>query len=238
MSVLDQIVKAYDIRGTVPDQLNAEVAHALGVGFAKFVPSDRVVVARDMRPSGPELVDAFTTGLRSHGVGVVDIGLASTDLMYFASGTLDLPGAIFTASHNPAGYNGVKLCLEGARPVGLDGGLGEIRAMAQSVLDGIGPAATGSEGGREERDLLDAFADHVLSFVDPATIGPLRVVADTANGMGGLVVPAVLERVPGVDLEVLFGELRRHFFQLLLPYTFLAREHTFGSRRVYSSTVT
>jgi len=207
MSVLDQIVKAYDIRGTVPDQLNSEVAHALGVGFAKFVPSDRVVVARDMRPSGPELVDAFTSGLRSHGVGVVDIGLASTDLMYFASGTLDLPGAMFTASHNPAGYNGVKMCLAGARPVGVDTGLGEIRAMAQSVLDGIGPPADGSSAPYEERDLLDAFADHVLSFVDISTIGTLRVVADTANGMGGLVVPAVIERIPGVELEVLFGEL-------------------------------
>jgi phosphomannomutase len=207
MSVLDQIVKAYDIRGTVPDQLNAEVAHALGVGFAKFVPSDRVVVARDMRPSGPELVDAFTSALRSHGVGVVDIGLASTDLMYFASGTLDLPGAMFTASHNPAGYNGVKMCLAGARPVGVDTGLGEIRAMAQSVLDGTGPAANGARGSFEERVMLDVFADHALSFVDLSSIGELRVVADTANGMGGLVVPAVLERIPGVELEVLFGEL-------------------------------
>jgi phosphomannomutase len=207
MSVLDEIVKAYDVRGTVPDQLDAEVAHALGVGFATFVPDDRVVVARDMRPSGPALVDAFQRGLREQGVGVVDIGLASTDLMYYASGVLGVPGAMFTASHNPAGYNGVKLCRAGARPVGVDSGLGDVRDVAQRVLDGHGPPPARAAGGREERDLLDQFAEHVLSFVDPASIGPLRVVADTANGMGGLVVPAVLERVPGVELEVLYPEL-------------------------------
>ncbi len=207
MSVLDEIVKAYDVRGTVPDQLDPEVAHALGVGFATFVPDDRVVVARDMRPSGPALVDAFQQGLREQGVGVVDIGLASTDLLYYASGVLDAPGAMFTASHNPAGYNGVKLCRAGARPVGVDSGLGEVRDVARRVLDGDGPPHARTAGGREERDLLDDFVGHVLSFVDPASIGPLRVVADTANGMGGLVVPAVLERVPGVELEVLYPEL-------------------------------
>ncbi len=143
MSVLDHIVKAYDIRGTVHDELNADVAHALGVGFATFVRSqhvDRVVVARDMRPSGPGLVEAFTRGLTQYGVDVVDIGLASTDLMYFASGRLDIPGAMFTASHNPAGYNGVKLCMSGARPVGADSGLADIKATAQLVLDGTPPA--------------------------------------------------------------------------------------------------
>ncbi|MFZ9428047.1 MAG: phosphomannomutase/phosphoglucomutase, partial [Ilumatobacteraceae bacterium] len=108
---LDAIVKAYDIRGTVPDQLDADVAHALGVGFAKFIDSSVAIVARDMRPSGPELADAFARGLMEHGVDVIDIGLASTDLMYFAAGRLDAPGAMFTASHNPAQYNGVKLCL-------------------------------------------------------------------------------------------------------------------------------
>ena len=107
MSVLDQIVKAYDIRGTVPDQLDADVAYALGVGFASFASADEVVIARDMRPSGPELVEAFTRGVVEQGVDVIDIGLASTDLMYYASGVLDMPGAMFTASHNPAGYNGV-----------------------------------------------------------------------------------------------------------------------------------
>ena len=207
MSVLDQIVKAYDIRGTVPDQLDADVAHALGVGFASFVNADSVVVARDMRPSGPKLVDAFSRGLMEHGVDVIDIGLASTDLMYFASGTLDVPGAMFTASHNPAGYNGVKLCLAGARPVGLDSGLAEVRDVAERVLDGHAPREAASAGSLTERDLLSAFADHVLTFVDPAAIGSMRVVADTANGMGGLVVPAVFERLDGVELEVMYPEL-------------------------------
>ncbi len=210
MSVLDQIVKAYDIRGTVPDQLDADVAHALGVGFARFVldrRQARVVVARDMRPSGPALVDAFSRGLLEHGVDVVDVGLASTDLLYFASGSLDVPGAMFTASHNPAGYNGIKLCGAGARAIGVDTGLQEIRAVAERVLDGCGPAAAPRAGGRSEMDLLDRFADHVVSFIDPSQIGPMRVVADTANGMGGLVVPAVFERLPRVELEVMYGEL-------------------------------
>jgi len=207
MSVLDQIVKAYDIRGTVPDQLHAEIAHALGVGFAKFVSSDAVVVARDMRPSGPELVDAFSQGVMEHGIDVVDVGLASTDLMYFASGVLDLPGAMFTASHNPAGYNGIKLCSAGARPIGVETGLGEIRATAQMVLDGAAPRSASTSGSWSERNMLSAFADHVVGFVDPADIGSMRVVADTANGMGGLVVPAVFDRLPGVELEVLFGDL-------------------------------
>jgi phosphomannomutase len=207
MSALDQIVKAYDIRGTVPDQLDAEVAHALGVGFATFVATDRVVVARDMRPSGPELVDAFARGVMEQGVDVVDIGLASTDLMYYASGVLDMPGAMFTASHNPAGYNGVKLCQAGARPIGIDTGLADVRTVAQRVLDGDRPRPAATAGSRSERELLGAFADHVVGFIDPTEIGAMRVVADTANGMGGLVVPAVFERLPGVELEVMYGEL-------------------------------
>ena len=117
---LDQIVKAYDIRGTVPDQFDADVAYALGVGFAKFTSASVVIVGRDMRPSGPELADAFARGLMEHGIDVIDIGLASTDMLYFAAGRLDAPGAIFTASHNPAQYNGAKLCLSGARPIGAD----------------------------------------------------------------------------------------------------------------------
>jgi len=213
MSVLDQIVKAYDIRGTVHDELNADVAHALGVGFAAFVRShqaDRVVVARDMRPSGPGLVEAFTRGLTQYGVDVVDIGLASTDLMYYASGRLDIPGAMFTASHNPAGYNGVKLCMSGARPVGADSGLADIKATAQLVLDGTPPAIPESDlrtGTRTEMSLLDEFVDHVLTFIDVADIGTIKVVADTANGMGGLVVPAVLERLDGVEYEIMYPEL-------------------------------
>ncbi len=211
MSALDHIVKAYDIRGTVPDQLNADIAHALGVGFADFIrsttSSDRVVLARDMRPSGPALVEAFSRGVLTQGIDIVDVGLASTDLMYYASGVLDAPGAMFTASHNPAGYNGVKLCLAQARPVGVDTGLTDVKRVAQAVLDGHGPRPAASAGTRTEREMLDAFADHVLTFVDVAEIGAMKVVADTANGMGGLVVPAVLERIPAIEFEIMYPEL-------------------------------
>jgi phosphomannomutase len=207
MSVLDEIVKAYDIRGTVPDQFDADVAHALGVGFATFCHADRVLVARDMRPSGEELVDAFARGLNEQGVDVVELGLASTDLLYYAAGSLDAPGAMFTASHNPAQYNGLKLCLSGARPVGIDSGLEEIKRTAEAVLDGSGPPHSPRAGGRSKRAVLDEFVEHVLSFVDAGTIRPMRVVADTANGMGGLVVPAVFERLAMIDLEVMYGEL-------------------------------
>jgi phosphomannomutase len=198
MTVLDEIVKAYDVRGTVPDQLNETVARSLGVAFARYAGASELLIGRDMRPTGPALVAAFTDGVRSQGVDVVDIGLASSDMVYFASGHLDCPGAIFTASHNPAEYNGVKFCLSGARPVGVDG-LGEIKAVASTVLDGHGPADAARGGSRREQDLLPAFVEHVISFVDPAAIRPMRVVADTANGMGGLVVPAVFERIPTVD---------------------------------------
>ena len=205
--VLDDIVKAYDVRGTVPDQLNTDVAHALGVGFARFCGTPRVLVARDMRPSGPELVDAFSRGVMEQGIDVVDLGLASTDLMYYAAGTLDAPGAMFTASHNPAGYNGVKFCLSGARPVGSDTGLDEVKQVAADVLNGHGPLPAATAGSQSSRNLLEAFADHVVSFVDVASMRPLRVVADTANGMGGLVVPAVFQRLPQITLEIMYGEL-------------------------------
>lgn len=211
MSVLDQIVKAYDIRGTVPDQLNVDVAHALGVGFALHVrqssSADQVVIARDMRPSGPRFVDAFSRGLLEHGLDVIDLGLGSTDMMYYASGVLDAPGAMFTASHNPAGYNGVKLCMAGARPVGADTGLLDVKRVADDVLDGNPPRLAARAGSRTEKSVLDDFAEHVLTFVDLADIGPMKVVADTANGMGGLVVPAVFDRLPQVELEVMYPEL-------------------------------
>jgi phosphomannomutase len=207
---LRAIAKAYDVRGTVPDQMNPEVAHALGVGFARFVAADgasRVLVGRDMRPSGPELVDAFARGVMEQGLDVVDLGLASTDLVYYAAGTLDAPGAVFTASHNPAQYNGVKFCLSGARPVGQDTGLFDIRDTAIDVLDGRAPAPAPRAGSLTSRNLLAAFADHVVGFVDISALRPMRVVADTANGMGGLVVPAVFERIPQITLEVMYGEL-------------------------------
>jgi phosphomannomutase len=203
---LDQIVKAYDIRGIVPDQFDADIARGLGTAFARFVldgpnPPHRVVVARDMRPSGPELVAAFTDGVLDQGLDVVDLGLASTDMIYFAAGHLDAPGAVFTASHNPAQYNGIKLCLAGASPVGQDTGLDRIKAMA---ADPPGPASR--RGARTELDLMDAFVAHVHSFVDLSSLRPLKVVADTANGMGGLVVPKAFEGLP-FDLEVLYPEL-------------------------------
>ncbi len=206
-SVLDTIVKAYDIRGTVPDQLNEHVAHALGVAFATYTKASSILVARDMRPSGPGLVESFTRGANEQGVDVVDLGLASTDLAYFAAGTLASPAAMFTASHNPAQYNGIKFCLAGAAPVGLDSGLAEIRDLAADVLRGNGPSPTTKVGRITHRSLLEPFADHVLSFIDPTAIRPMKVVADTANGMGGLVVPAVFQRLPQVDLEIMYGEL-------------------------------
>jgi phosphomannomutase len=205
--VLDAIVKAYDVRGTVPDQFNPTVAHALGVGFARFAGAPRVLVGRDMRNSGPELVEAFAAGLTEQGVDVVDLGLVSTDLVYYAAGTFDAPGAIFTASHNPAQYNGVKFCLGGARPVGQDTGLDQVKAVAADVLAGRGPRPAVAPGSITQRNVLEAFADHVVSFIDVAQVRPMRVVADTANGMGGLVVPAVFSRIPQVTLEIMYGEL-------------------------------
>ncbi len=208
---LDAIFKAYDIRGTTPDQLDAEVAGAIGAAFARFAADQvggarRVLVARDMRTSGVELAAAFTAGVQGQGLDVVDLGLASTDLLYFAAGKLDAPGVMFTASHNPAQYNGLKLCLPGARPIGQDTGLAEIKAM---VAAGV-PPADGLPGGLESLDLLRDFAAHVQSFVDPVRLRPLKVVADTANGMGGLVVPAVFEGLP-FELDILFGELDGSF---------------------------
>jgi phosphomannomutase len=198
---LDAVFKAYDVRGTVPDQLDAELCRAVGAAFARFAGSTRVVVARDMRPSGVELSGAFVDGALSEGVDVTDLGLASTDLVYFASGRLGAPGAMFTASHNPAGYNGIKLCLAGARPLALDSGLGEIRDLAAAP---VAPAV--SKGELDHLDLLSAYAEHVRSFVDAEALRPLRVVADTANGMGGLVVPRVFETLP-FELDLLYGEL-------------------------------
>jgi phosphomannomutase len=204
---IEAVFKAYDIRGTTPDQLDADLVRDIGMAFARFVrsqphPHDRVLVARDMRPSGVELVEAFADGVTSQGLDVTMLGLASTDMLYFASGTLDAPGAMFTASHNPAGYNGIKMTLAGARPIGTDSGLDE---MKQAVIaGGFEPAA--ERGTVDEDDMLAAFGDHVRSFIDTSALRQTKVVADTANGMGGLVVPEVFGPLP-VDFEILFGEL-------------------------------
>ncbi|MDQ1401810.1 MAG: phosphomannomutase, partial [Actinomycetota bacterium] len=203
MADLDTIFKAYDIRGTVPDQLDADAARAIGAAFARFAKADRILVARDMRPSGVELTKAFFEGVTSQGVDAVDLGLASTDLIYFAAGKLDAPGAMFTASHNPAQYNGIKLCLAGAAPVGADTGLDEIKAVA---AQGLEPVPDDQRGRVSQLEFLDEYADHVRSFVDVSKLRRLKIVADTANGMGGLVAPKVFEKLP-VDLEIMYGEL-------------------------------
>jgi phosphomannomutase len=203
---LDTVFKAYDIRGTVPDQLDNELARALGTAFVRFTGADRVLMARDMRSSGVALTAAFAEGATAEGADVVDLGLASTDLLYYAAGHLDAPGAMFTASHNPAQYNGIKLCLSGARPVGQDTGLADIKA---SIAAGITPAGT-RQGTVQQENLLQGYAAHVRSFIDEAKLRPLRVVADTANGMGGLVVPEVFAGLP-FDLTILYGDLDGSF---------------------------
>jgi phosphomannomutase len=203
MADLDLIFKAYDIRGTVPDQLDAATCRSAGMAFARFTGAPAILIARDMRPSGVELSRAFADGVTAMGADVVDLGLASTDLIYFAAGRLDAPGAMFTASHNPARYNGIKLCLAGARPVGEGTGLAEIKAMVGSGLE---PPAGGPRGTVTERSMIDEYAAHVRSFVDPAVLRPLRVVADTANGMGGLVAPEVFRGLP-FEVEIMYGEL-------------------------------
>ena len=199
---LDRVFKAYDIRGTVPDQLDAELARGIGAAFARFAGAPTVLVARDMRPSGVELCAAFIDGVTSSGADVVDLGLASTDLLYFAAGLLDAPGAMFTASHNPAQYNGIKLCLSGARPVGEDSGLADIKAAVRGGL----PAPVAKPGTVSHRAVLDDYARHVRGFLGDGPLVPLRIVADTANGMGGLVVPSVFATLP-FELEILYGEL-------------------------------
>ncbi|MCY3635132.1 MAG: phosphomannomutase/phosphoglucomutase [bacterium] len=200
----DAIFKAYDIRGTVGDQIDADGARAIGGAFARFtakVGAKAVLVGRDMRPEGEEFAAAFGDGAMDHGIDVVDVGLCATDMLYYASGSFGLPGAVFTASHNPAGYNGIKMCGAGAAPISSDTGLDAIKAMA---IAGPDPAA--ARGTRTTRDLLSGYVAHVRSFVDTKALAPLLVVADTANGMGGLVVPAVFDGLP-FALDHLYPEL-------------------------------
>jgi phosphomannomutase len=196
------IVKAYDVRGVVPDQLDAEVARLFGASFAELTGGPAIVIAHDMRPSSPEFARAFAEGVTSQGVDAVLAGLASTDLLYFASGHLDLPGAMFTASHNPAQYNGIKFCLAGAAPVGPDTGL---TAMRDRVNAGGPPPAT-TQGTITERNLLDAYAAHLHSLVDLSGIRPLKVAVDAANAMAGYTVPAVFQGLP-LDVTPLYFEL-------------------------------
>jgi phosphomannomutase len=199
---LGPIVKAYDVRGLVGSQLNEEVAEALGRAAAVELHGEGIVVGRDMRPSSVALAEAFMRGARLQGVATVDIGLASTDLLYYASGRLGLPGAMWTASHNPVEYNGLKLCRAGAEPVAIDSGLALIRDRAQR---GDFPVAD-AEGAHRTADLIGEFADHVRDFVRLDQLRPLKIAVDAGNGMGGLVVPAVFEGLP-FELVPLYFEL-------------------------------
>jgi phosphomannomutase len=197
---LGEIFKAYDIRGVYPDQLDEDAARRIGAAFARFVEGDRVVVGRDMRTSSPSLARAFIEGATGAGTSVVDVGEVSTDALYFASGHLDAPGAMFTASHNPARYNGLKLCRAAAAPIGSESGLADIRALAQE------PPPTDGNGSVEQRDVLSEYANHCRSLVDRNSLRPMKVAIDAGNGMAGKTVPAVMDELP-FEIVPLYFEL-------------------------------
>ena len=200
-SDLDLIFKAYDIRGVYPDQLDEETAARIGHAFARFTGSEEIVIGRDMRTSSPQLAAAFARGAGAAGATILDVGEVSTDALYFASGVLELPGAMFTASHNPPRYNGLKLCRSKAAPIGGDSGLQEIKALAAEAP----VAAEGSEKVRRE-DILERYADHCRALVDPERLRPLKVAIDAGNGMAGKTVPLVFGPLP-FEVVPLFFEL-------------------------------
>lgn len=205
---LEAVVKAYDVRGRSPEQLDAALAYAIGEAFAHETGISggrgRAAVGRDMRETSPEIAKAIGDGIRAQGAGVVDIGLASTDLLYFASGEWDIPGVMVTASHNPAGYNGLKMCRAGARPIGLDTGLSRIAEAASELLDGEGRGEL--VGGLETADALGAYATRLRELAPLPGGRRLKVVADAGNGMAGHTVPAVFDGMD-VDLVPLYFEL-------------------------------
>jgi phosphomannomutase len=203
---LSKIVKAYDIRGVVPDELDAEVARAVGAAFAIFTKAPQIVIAHDMRESSGPLSQAVAEGAASQGTDVIMAGLASTDMIYFAAGSLDIPGVMLTASHNPAKYNGIKLCLAGARPVGQETGLLEIRALIENGI----PAYVGKPGTITTHELVEDYAVFLRHLVDLSGIRPLRVVVDAGNGMGGYTVPIVLKDLP-LDIVPMYFELDGNF---------------------------
>ncbi|WP_053723293.1 phosphomannomutase/phosphoglucomutase [Saccharothrix sp. NRRL B-16348] len=207
MRDLSGIVKAYDIRGVVGEQLDADVVRDFGAAFARLVGGPAVVIGHDMRDSSPGLAAAFADGVTAQGVDVVNIGLASTDMLYFASGKLDLPGAMFTASHNPAKYNGIKLCRPGAAPVGQDSGLGQIR---QDAEQGVPDAEGVTKGAVTEQDMLTDYAAYLRQLVDLSGSRPLKVVVDAGNGMGGHTVPKVFEGLP-IEIVPMYFELDGNF---------------------------
>ncbi|MGI8628537.1 MAG: hypothetical protein ACR2J5_18510 [Geodermatophilaceae bacterium] len=197
---LSTIVKAYDVRGLVPEEFDEPIARDLGAAFAQVVSAPAVVTAHDMRESSVPLSRAFAEGVLSQGVDVVETGLGSTDMLYFASGSLDLPGAMFTASHNPAQYNGIKLCRAGATPIGADTGLREIQRMAEAGPLQPGPRLCGAR----TQDMLLPYADFLRGLVDLRANRPLSVVVDAGNGMGGYTVPAVLADLPLTVIPMFF----------------------------------
>ena len=199
---LDAIFKAYDIRGIYPDEIDEEVAHRVGRAFGSILGARTVLCARDMRSSSEPLSAAFISGAATQGADVIDLGLCATDMLYFASGSMNLPGVVFTASHNPAKYNGIKLVRAGAVPVGSETGMAEIKTMV-AANEWERPRRLGTIS---RRDVLDGYVDHLLGLVDPSGFAPLKVVIDTANGMGGLTVPAVFGRLP-IEVVPMYFEL-------------------------------
>ena len=208
MRDLSAMIKAYDIRGVVPDQWGPDLAREVGTAFVEVLAirtsdggAGRIVVGHDMRPTGPDLVAAFIDGVTAAGVDVVNIGLCSTDGLYFASGRLDIPGAMFTASHNPAEYNGIKLCRAGAAPVGQDSGLSKIRELLES--ENL-PGYDGPYGSASSQDMLTAYASYLRELVPLDNSRELKVVIDTGNGMGGFTVPAVLgdDILPALPIQI------------------------------------
>ncbi len=200
MPDLDKIFKAYDIRGIVPDELDESVAEAVGAAFVRLTGTKSLVTVHDMRSSSEPLAAALGRGAASQGANVIHGGLGSTDMVYYASGFLDIPGAMITASHNPAKYNGIKLCKAGAKPVGIETGLAEIKRL---VADGV-PAYDGTPGTISSRDLLPGYAEYLKKLVDISGIRPLKVVVDAGNGMGGYTVPTVFEGLPITTVPLYF----------------------------------
>jgi len=207
---IPNIFKAYDIRGLVDTELSPDFAFAVGLAFARFLEMKRepstVIIGEDMRPSSPELAEAFSAGVTSNGTDVIRIGLASTDLLYFAAGSKNLPGAMFTASHNPAAYNGIKLCLSGARPIGKETGLQTIEKFVRQGM----PVAMRPAGVETHEDLLQAYADHLHKLVSFKGNRRLKIVIDAGNGMAGFTAPAIFDRL-GAEIIPLYFELDGNF---------------------------
>ena len=202
MSDLDKIFKAYDVRGVVPDELDQEVAEAVGAAFVRLTGAKSIVTLHDMRTTSEPLADAIGRGAVSQGADVIRGGLGSTDMVYYASGFLDIPGAMVTASHNPAKYNGIKLCRAGAKPVGIETGLAQIKELVENGV----PAYQGEPGKTTDRDLLPGYADYLKKLVDISGIRPLTVAVDAGNGMAGHTVPTVFKGLP-ITLIPMYFEL-------------------------------